>query len=192
MVRICSVDRKDFLRRAQYGFLDALAPVVRDWEYRNGDQPLRYHSVHALPGYGFGENAAARLAQSCDGGASDSRGEPAIRRPDHASDRSLSGWTFLRRAGGRFSRALDAFLLDLRPSGSICPGVAGLRVCVRNHPRVFAEGNLWLSRDGGGNHLDRLHWHERLGPPYVHYRHECGREYIFRPFDNGHRRTHWH
>jgi hypothetical protein len=123
--------------------------------------------VYALPGYDFGQNAVARLAQSCDGGTGDSRSEPAFRRPDYASDRSLSWRTFLRYAGGRFSRNLDAFFLDLRAPGSICPGVAGLRVCVRNHPRLFAEGNFWLSGDGVGNDRDRVHWHERLGASYV-------------------------
>ena len=192
MVRICSVDRADILSRAQYGFLDAVAPVVRDREYRNRDQPHRYDSVHALPGDDSRQNAAARLAQSGDVVARDSRREPAIRRADHASDRSLSGRAFLRHAGGRFCRALDAFLLDLRTPGGICPGVAGIRVCVRNHPRFFAEGDIRLSGDGSGNHRDRVHRHERLGASHVHHRHERRCEYILRSLDNGDRRTHRH
>ncbi len=60
-------------------------------------------------------------------------------------DRYLGG-TFLRHAGRRLGRALDALLLDLRPSGSLRSGDSRLRLRLRDRSGVFAQGDLRLSR----------------------------------------------
>ena len=74
----------------------------------------------------------------------------AHRGADHAAHRPLSGRPFLRYAGGRLGRGVDALLLDLRPSRSLRAGHAGLRHRQRNYSRLFAQGDLRLSRHGRG------------------------------------------
>ena len=89
--------------------------------------------------------------RSADGGA------------DHAHDRPLPGRTFLRHAGRGLGRALDALLLDLRSSRSLRARDAGLCHRVRNHPGVFAQGDLRLPVHGGGGPRDRLSGHVACG-----------------------------
>ncbi len=71
---------------------------------------------------------------------------PVDRGADHAADRPLPGRTFLRHAGGRLGRHLDAFLLDLRTSRGLYPGAAGVRDCFRSDSGFLAQADLWLLR----------------------------------------------
>ena len=113
-------------------------------------------------------------------------------RADHAAARSLPGRALLRHAGRRLGRTLDALLLDLRPSGSLHSGDPGLRVRLRNHPGILAQGDLRLSDHGGRHAGHRVHQHERLGPSHVHRGHEFEREHLLRAVDHGHRRPDRH
>ena len=88
----------------------------------------------------------------------------ADRRADHAAARPLSRRALLRHAGRRLGGAVAALLLDLRPPRGLHPDAARLRLRVRDHPGLLAQGDVRLSRDG------RRHRRHR-----VHRRRACGR-----------------
>ena len=94
----------------------------------------------------------------------------------------------LRYAGGGLRRAVDALLLDLRPSRSLRAHPAFVRLRQRDHPRLLAQGHLRLSRNGRGLGRHRLHQPQRLGPPYVHGRHDRRRQHLLHPRHHGHLR----
>ncbi len=52
--------------------------------------------------------------------------------------------------------SLDAFLLDLRPSRSLHPRDSVFRFRFGNYPGLLPQTHLWLSGDGGGDHLHRV------------------------------------
>ena len=107
-------------------------------------------------------------------------GRPLPRRP------------FLRYASRRLGRHLDALLLDLRTPRGLCTRASCLRVRVRDHSRLFTQGDLRLPSDGAGDRGHRIHRNERLGPSHVHRRHECGREHVLRPLHHGDRGAYGH
>ena len=140
--------------------------------------------LHALQGDDAVSHAAAAVAVRdglipCAGS-----GESADRVPGDAFDRSLPGWPLLRYAGGRVGDFVGALLLDLRASGGLRAGAAGVRVCQRDHPGVFAEGDLWISGDGVGVGGDCVHQPERVGTSHVHDRHDVVRECVLHAVDD--------
>ena len=89
------------------------------------------------PGMTLGKMPLLVMAEPGDGRPGDSRREPAFRRADHADGRPLPGRAFLRYPGRRLGGDLDAFLLDLRPSGSLHPGASRVRVSCPKSFRYF-------------------------------------------------------
>ena len=64
--------------------------------------------------------------------------------------RPLPRRALLRHAGRRLGRALAALLLDLRPPRGLRPDHSRLRLRVRDHPGLLAQGDLRLSGHGRG------------------------------------------
>ena len=103
---------------------------------------------------------------------------------DHADDRSLPGRAFLRHAGGRFGDSVGALLLDLRTSGSVRAGAAGVCIRERDHSGVFAEGDLRIPGDGGGVGGHCVYQPERVGTPHVHDRDDVVRQCVLHAVDD--------
>jgi hypothetical protein len=95
---------------------------------------------------------------------------PADGSANHADDRPLPWRAFLRHASRRLRHDLDALLLDLRPSGSLCAHHSVFCFCLGNRPGLFAQSHVWLSSDGGGDGGHRVCEHECLGSPHVYDR----------------------
>ena len=148
MVGVRSADRAGVFPRPQLGLLDAVAAGFRIWKHRNRNQYHRDHFVPALPGNEAQPHALAGMAQPGDVGNGSDHDHSAIRGADHVAGGSLSRRPFLRCAGGRLGRAVDALLLDLRPSGGVRPDHSLLRVHVGNHPGVFPQTDFRISGDG--------------------------------------------
>ena len=109
------------------GLLGGVDSGERHREHRDGDQYYCHGFLHALQGDDAAAHSAAAVAV-CDGvvpGAGDD--QPAYGGAGDAADRSLSGRAFLRYAGGRVGDSVGALFLDLRTSGSVRAGVAGVR-----------------------------------------------------------------
>jgi cytochrome c oxidase subunit I len=168
-----------FSRGTQHGLLDTVAAGFRLRQHRNRDQHHRHDPVHALQGNDAREDAAVRLAQSRDGGLVILAVSPLTAAQLMLLVDRYLGWTLLRHAGRRLGGDVDALLLDLRPSGSLCARHPGFCVRFRNHSRFLPQGDFRLPGDGGGNGSHRIHQHERLGAPHVHGRHEFGRKHFF-------------
>src|SRR5216683_3468549 len=134
MVCLRALNFADILSRAQHRFLDTGPARFGVRQHRHGDQYCRHDRLHALPGNDAGENAAVGMAQSGHGGAGDTCRQPAFRGADHVACRPLPRRAFLRHAGRRLRRNLDALLLDFRPSRSLCAGYSRVRFCFRDHP----------------------------------------------------------
>ena len=145
---------------------------------RNGAEYCDHDSLHALQGHEDEPHAAAGVALPGDVGLVFVDDQPADRGADHADAGPLSWRALLRHAGRRLGRAVDALLLDLRPSGGLRAGAAGVRVCERDRPGIFAQGHVRISGDGGGVGGHRLHQPERLGAPHVHGGHGRGWQYV--------------
>src|SRR5208282_564894 len=113
-------------------------------------------------------HAPAGMAQFGNVGNGPDRRYASVGGTDHAARGSIFGRSFLRCASWRISRTLDAFLLDIRSSGSLHPDHPLLRIPVGNHSGFFPEADLWISGYGRGDRLYRVREHERVGAPYVH------------------------
>jgi Cytochrome C and Quinol oxidase polypeptide I len=130
MVGLRPFDRAGFLSRPQFGLLDDCVADFGIRKYRHRDQHYRYNSFHALPRNDAGKNAADRLALSRHGRHGHSGDFAAYGGSADVERRSLSRRAFLRYASRRLCNAVDAFLLDFRPSGSLRSGDPRVRVHV--------------------------------------------------------------
>src|SRR5205085_2145029 len=79
----------------------------------------------------------------------------------------LPGRAFLRYASRRVSSAVATLLLAVRASRGVHPDSARVRVRFRNHPGVFAQGDVRARGDDRRNGLHRLHQLRCVGAPYV-------------------------
>ena len=161
-----------FSPRTQHRLLDTVAAGFRHREHGNRDQHHRHYCLHAVQGNDSGKDATVRLAQSHDGGAGDSGRQPAHGCASDAAGRSLPGRALFRYAGRRLRRDVDALLLGLRTSGSVCARDPGFFICFGDHSRFLPQSDFRLPDHGGGNSRHRIYQHERLGAPHVHGRHE--------------------
>ena len=121
-----------FSRGPQHGLLDSVGIGFRRRQHRNRNQHHCHCPVHALPGNDARQDADAAVAESDDGGPGGSRRKSPHGCAIDAAGRSLPRWTLLRHAGRRLGRDVDALLLDLRPSGSVCAHHSPL---LRSFPR---------------------------------------------------------
>ena len=135
-----------------------------------------HYFLHALPRDDAGEDAAFAWLNLVTAGRWCWPSRSADRSAAHAADRSLPGRSLLRHASRRIGGHLDAFLLDIWPSRSLCPGSPGVRLRFRDHPGIFPQSDLRLPNHGGGHPLDWIHQYERVGPPHVHGGHELPME----------------
>ena len=87
--------------------------------------------------------------------------------------RPLPRRPLLRHPGRRLGGAVAALLLDLRPPRGLHPDAARLRLRLRDHPGLLAQGDLRLPDHGRGDGGDRLHQPGRVGAPHVHRRHDA-------------------
>src|SRR5689334_23301270 len=101
--------------------------------------------MHAMYGNAPGPHAPAGLAEPGDVRHGSDCSDASVRGAVDAASGSLSWRPLLRYAGRRLRHTLDAFLLDLRTSGSLRPGYSGIRVYVGDYPGVFPETNLRVS-----------------------------------------------
>ena len=115
---------------------------------------------------------------------------PAHGRAIDAAGGPLPGRALLRHAGRRLRSDVDALLLGLRTSGSVC--ARDSRFCIRfgNHSRFLPQSDFRLPHHGGRNGVHRIYQHERLGPPHVHGRHDFQRKHVLCAFHYGHCRSH--
>src|SRR5271168_467488 len=95
--------------------------------------------MHALPGHEAQPHAPPGLAQPSDVRDGSDHDHAAVSGTDHVADRSIYGGPFLRRAGWWVGRAVDALLLDIRPSRSLRADYSLLRFHVGDHSGVFPE-----------------------------------------------------
>ncbi len=116
----------------------------------------------------------------------------ALGRAGDAATRPLPRRALLRHSSRRIGDTVAALLLDLRPSRSLYPGHSRLRVCLRDHSGLRAQGDFRLQRDGGGVVRDRVHQPERVGASYVRGRHDAGRQLLFRRLHDAGRRADRH
>ena len=98
----------------------------------------------------------------------------------------------LRHSSGRLCGPVAALLLDLRPSRGLHPGDSRLRLRLRDHPGLLAQGDFRLQRDGRGVVRDRVHQPERMGASHVRRRHDAGRQLVFRLVHDAGRRADRH
>ncbi len=98
-------------------------------------------------------------------------------------DRYLGGHFFDTQAGGSAILWAHFFWIFGHPEVYVLvlPAFAFANEII---PGIFAEGDLWLSGDGGGVGGDRVHQPERVGTPHVHDRHDVVRECVLHAFDN--------
>ncbi len=146
LVGLCAAHRPGIFSRPQHRLLDPRHPAQRHRHHRHGGQYRRHHHLHALPRHEAQPHAAAGLALPGHVLPGLRHHQPAHRRADHADARPLRRLPLLRHPGRRLGRAVDALLLDLRPSRGLRPGAARLRLRQRDHPRLLAQGHLRLSR----------------------------------------------
>ena len=122
MVRLRAADVADILARTQHRLLDAGGPGFRHRQHRHGDQHRDHDSVPALPGDDAGEDAAARLAESRDGGSGAACHRPADGGADHAH---ASTATWARTSSTR------------RPEAPPCCG------CTSSGSSVIRKSTFW-------------------------------------------------
>ena len=98
-------------------------------------------------------------------------------------DRYLGGHFFDTQAGGSAMLWAHFFWIFGHPEVYVLV-LAGVRVCERDHPGVFAEGDLRVSGDGGGHGGHRVHQPGRVGAPHVHDRHDVVRKCVLHAVDD--------
>ena len=156
-----------FTPRQRHRLLEPGDPARGRRHHRDRDQPGRHHPDDAGPGHDARPHADLRVDDA--DGVRDDPVHPAaaVGGPDHAAARPLPRRALLRHAGRRVGRDVAALLLVLRPPRGLRPDGAGLRLRLRDHPGVLAQGDLRL-RDSGGRHgRHRRRRPGRLGPPHV-------------------------
>ena len=100
-------------------------------------------------------------------------------------DRYLGG-ALLRHAGRRLGGDLDALLLDLRSSRGLRAGRSRRSPSPRKSSRSFRAKPIFgypvmVAATVAIGFIE----HERLGSPYVHHRHDFGRQHVLRALDHG-------
>ena len=161
-----------------------------DRDHRHRGQPGDHHSDHAGPGDDPGPHARLRVDHAHHLGHDPRRPASPLRRPDHAHPRPLPRRPLLRHPGGRLRRDVAALLLVLRPSRGVHPHAARLRLRLRDHPRLLAQGPLRLSHDRGGLRVHRPRQSQRVGASHVRGRYGCPAQRVLRAVHHAHRRPH--
>src|SRR5499426_1205727 len=159
-------------------------------EPRGDGDRVRHHRHRAEPGHHHPDHAWARddpgaHADLCVGDAdrlSDDPDDPApaVRGPDHAAAGSLPGRPLLRHPSGRLRGDVAALLLVLRPPRGLPPDVARLRLRLRDHPRVLAQGPVRLHDDCDRHGVHRRGEPQCVGPPHVRGRDGGAAEHLLR------------
>ena len=106
-------------------------------------------------------------------------------------DRYLGGHFFDTQAGGSAVIWMHFFWIFGHPEVYVLvlPAFAFASEII---PVFLTQSDLRLSGDGAGDHRDRIHRNERLGPSHVHRRNERGRKYVLRALHDGDCGAHGH
>ncbi len=103
-------------------------------------------------------------------------------------DRYLGGHFFDTQAGGSAVIWMHFFWIFGHPEVYVLI-IPGIRDCLRDHPSVFPQTDLWLLDHGGGHAGHWLPEPGRVGAPHVHHRHDFLRQRVLHRLHHGHRRA---
>src|SRR5215471_10539098 len=151
LVCLCALNLSRIFRGTQHRLLDRWPPDQRLWQHCDCLERDDDDSVHALPRHEAKPLAATCLDELGDGSAGVGGDRAANCCSTHVASRPLSGWSLLRYPSWRLGGYLDALLLDFWSSGSLHPGLAGIRYRLRGDPSLLTQADLRLLDHGSSD-----------------------------------------